>query len=111
MLRLPLALLMCSAALPAFANDSVAEIGAGGLVLGRNYDIWLTREDLFLSKDLVTVDYVFENRSDKDVETVVAFPMPAIAGIVPGTASDACGPCWMSCPIRRLRGSRERTLA
>ena len=80
MLRLPLALLMCSAALPAFANDSVAEIGAGGLVLGRNYDIWLTREDLFLSKDLVTVDYVFENRSDKDVETVVAFPMPAIAG-------------------------------
>lgn len=80
MLRLSLAALMLSAALPAFANDSVAEIGAGGIVLARNYEITLDREDLFLSKDLVTVDYVFQNRSEKDVETIVAFPMPAIAG-------------------------------
>lgn len=87
MVRLSLALLMCSAALPALANDSVAEIGAGGLVLGRNYEVWLAREDLFLSKDLVTVDYVFENRSQSDVETVVAFPMPAIEGNPDGDIS------------------------
>lgn len=71
---------MLTAALPAFANDSVAEIGAGGLVLARNYEITLDREDLFLSRELVTVDYVFQNRSEKDVETIVAFPMPPIAG-------------------------------
>lgn len=80
MLRLSLAALMLSAALPALANDSVAEIGAGGIVLARNYEISLDREDLFLSRELVTVDYVFQNRSDRDVETIVAFPMPAIAG-------------------------------
>jgi len=62
------------------ANDSVAEIGAGGLVLGRSWEVSLQREDLFLSRDLVTVDYVFLNRSENDVETLVAFPMPPIAG-------------------------------
>lgn len=80
MLRLSMTALMLSAALPAIANDSVGEIGAGGIVLARNYEITLDREDLFLSKELITVDYVFQNRSQKDVETIVAFPMPAISG-------------------------------
>lgn len=75
------------AALPVQANDSVAEIGAGGIVLGRSNEIRLEREDLFISRDLVTVDYVFRNEGDKDIETLVAFPMPAIAGYYEGDVS------------------------
>lgn len=87
MLRLSLSALLLSAAFPAMANDSVAEIGAGGIVLARNYEVWLEKEDLFLSRDLVTVDYVFKNHSETDVETVVAFPMPPIAGNPDGDVS------------------------
>jgi len=72
-----LAALMLSAA-AAMANDSVAEIGAGGLVLGRSDVVSIERETLYLSMDEVRVDYVFRNNSDADVETVVAFPMPDI---------------------------------
>lgn len=63
----------------AFANDSVAEIGAGGLVLGRSDVVYIESETLYLSRDQVRVDYLFRNNSDADVETIVAFPMPDIA--------------------------------
>ena len=66
------------AAQPALANDSTAELGTGGLILSRSDVIAMEREDLFISKDKITVDYVFRNRSDEDVETIVAFPMPDI---------------------------------
>ena len=66
----------CSA--QALANDSTAELGTGGLVLARSDVISMDSEDLFISADEVTVDYVFRNRSDADVETIVAFPMPDI---------------------------------
>ncbi len=62
----------------ASANDSVAEIGAGGIVLGSTDAVLLEKEVLFISPSLVTVDYVFRNQSDKDVDTIVAFPMPVI---------------------------------
>jgi hypothetical protein len=51
-------------------------------------------EDLFISAEKVTVDYVFHNNTDKDVSTIVAFPMPEIAGnpdeepAIPDDASD-----------------------
>lgn len=63
----------------ATANDSVAEIGAGGLVLGRSDVVSIESETLYLSMDQVRVDYLFRNNSLDDVETVVAFPMPDIA--------------------------------
>lgn len=74
------ALVLTSAwlAAPAIANDSVAEVGTGGLLLGRTDAIEMTSEDLFLSMDRVTVDYVFTNKTDAAVRTVVAFPMPDI---------------------------------
>ncbi|MGN6303677.1 MAG: DUF4424 domain-containing protein [Mesorhizobium sp.] len=65
---------------PAVANDSVAELGTGGLVLARSDSISMESEDLFLSRDKVTVDYVFRNGSDKAIDTIVAFPMPDIEG-------------------------------
>ncbi len=71
--------LMVSAA-PAFANDSVAELGTGGLILSRSDAVTMNSEDLYISPDKVTVDYVFRNDTDKDVNAIVAFPMPDIEG-------------------------------
>jgi hypothetical protein len=71
----------------ALANDSTAELAAGGLVLTRSDVIMLESEDLFVSKALVTVDYVFRNTGDADVETVVAFPMPDIVANPDGDVS------------------------
>lgn len=66
-------LLLASAAL---ANDSTAELAAGGLVLKTTADIEMKSEDLFISQDEVRVAYRFANKSDQDVTTLVAFPMP-----------------------------------
>jgi hypothetical protein len=65
---------------PALANDSTAELGTGGIILGRTDAIQMQKEDLFISLDKVTVDYVFHNATDADVSTIVAFPMPEISG-------------------------------
>lgn len=80
--------------LPAAANDSIAGLGAGGIVLGRTDGIEMQREDLAISMEEVGVDYVFRNILDKDIETIVAFPMPDIAAnpygmaMLPDDASD-----------------------
>jgi hypothetical protein len=71
-----LPLLALALAAPAAANDSTAEHAAGGLVLTRSADIDMVSEDLFVSADAVRVRYVFRNRSDRDIRTLVAFPMP-----------------------------------
>ncbi len=80
LLRAALAFSAALAAQPAFANDSTAELGTGGLILSRSDVVSMESEDLFISRDKVTVDYVFHNGSDKDVDTIVAFPLPDIAG-------------------------------
>jgi hypothetical protein len=74
------ALGLALATTPAAANDSSAELAAGGLVLTRNADIEMTREDLYVSAERIRVSYVFTNRSDKPVTTLVAFPMPDVTG-------------------------------
>ncbi len=61
-----------------FANDSSAELGAGGLVLTRNDDIEMRSEDLYISAGQVRVNYVFFNRASRDVTIHVAFPMPDV---------------------------------
>lgn len=78
MVRIALIFGLALAAVPALANDSTAELGAGGLILSRNDAVSMDSEDLFISPDKVTVDYVFRNTSDKDVNTIVAFPLPEI---------------------------------
>lgn len=67
-------------AAPAAANDSTAELAAGGLVLTRTDAIVMKSEELYISADAVRVRYVFLNTSGKDVTTRVAFPMPDIGG-------------------------------
>jgi hypothetical protein len=66
------------AAAGAAANDSSAELAAGGLVLRKDADIEMRSEDLFISTKAVRVAYRFFNTSPKPVTTVVAFPMPDI---------------------------------
>lgn len=80
MLRRITLLAVLAMPLPALANDSTAELGTGGLILSRSDVIAMERENLSISLDKVSVDYVFRNSSDKDVETIVAFPMPDIEG-------------------------------
>lgn len=70
------------AAGPALANDSIAELGTGGIILSRTDAVSMLSENLSISMDRVTVDYVFKNQTDKDVEPIVAFPMPDIAGSI-----------------------------
>lgn len=80
MFRIVLTAALALSAVPALANDSVAELGTGGLILSRSDAVAMESEDLFISPDKVTVDYVFRNNTDKDVNAVVAFPMPDIEG-------------------------------
>ncbi|MEC9344243.1 MAG: DUF4424 domain-containing protein [Pseudomonadota bacterium] len=75
------------AAGPAGANDSTAELGAGGLLLTRSDAIRLVAEDLFISMEEVRVDYVFANRRDEAVESIVAFPMPDLPGGIDSNVS------------------------
>ena len=70
-----LVFLGCFAGL-ARANDSEAEVAVGGLQLKQSTNISLEKEELYISEDEVRVDYRFTNHSAKDVETLVAFPLP-----------------------------------
>jgi hypothetical protein len=63
---------------PAIANDSVGHLAAGGLIFGRTDAIEMKAEDLFISMREVRVRYVFRNRTEADVTTIVAFPLPDV---------------------------------
>lgn len=82
--RLPLAALAAAAMIafanPAAANDATAELGAGGLQLVYNPAIEMARENLYVSKDEVRVDYLFRNITKAPVTVTVAFPLPPITG-------------------------------
>ncbi|TIS99867.1 DUF4424 domain-containing protein [Mesorhizobium sp.] len=80
MFRYVLTAALALLAMPAFANDSIAELGTGGLILSRSDAVAMESEDLYISPEKVTVDYVFRNNTDKDVDAIVAFPMPDIEG-------------------------------
>lgn len=63
----------------AVADDSSAVIAAGGIVFEKNDKIVMESEDLFLSRGLVRVRFVFLNQADHDLQEVVAFPLPNIS--------------------------------
>lgn len=71
------------AAAPALANDSTAEIGAGGLQLIQNDKVQLLREDLRIAPERIDVRYVFRNLTADPATFLVAFPLPAIDAITP----------------------------
>jgi Domain of unknown function (DUF4424) len=78
----------------AFANDTTAQVAAGGLIYVQNENVSMADEKLYISMEKVTVDYIFHNNSDKDVESLIAFPFPDVTGSgdfmdgVPDTESD-----------------------
>jgi hypothetical protein len=56
----------------AMANDTSAVLEAGGLVYTRQDSVDMLSEDLFISQEEITVDYVFKNQAETDLDTVVA---------------------------------------
>ncbi len=72
---------------PSHANDTMAELAAGGIQYVKSNDVEMSEERLFVSMDKVKVDYVFTNKSAKDVEGLVAFPLPDIMPISDGDAA------------------------
>ncbi|MGD0190612.1 MAG: DUF4424 family protein [Rhizomicrobium sp.] len=63
---------------PASADDSSAALGAGGIVLTQSADIRMAAEDLRISPKEVRIRFEFANDSGKDIDTIVAFPLPDI---------------------------------
>ncbi|WP_182418175.1 DUF4424 family protein [Bartonella sp. HY038] len=61
-----------------FANDSSAEAIGGGLVLLKRQDIAMVSEDLYISQSKIEVNYIFENLTNRDITTLVAFPTPEL---------------------------------
>lgn len=68
------------AVVPAAANDTLATLGAGGLIPVKSSQIVMECEDLQISIHQITIHYLFRNNSDRDVDTTVAFPLPALDG-------------------------------
>lgn len=78
--RLFASLAILAAASQALANDTMAELKTGGLHFVQSAAVSMEKEDLFISPREIRVAYVFRNNSDKDVTSLVAFPMPDIQG-------------------------------
>ena len=78
MIRTLMTIAALAVAGPAFANDTMAEVKTGGLVFTRTDAVTIESEDLFISSKTVRVNYVFRNITERDVESIVAFPMPDI---------------------------------
>ena len=72
------ALLICCA--PAFANDTMSQLGTGGLQFITSQDVSMDSEDLSVGPDQVKVVYHFTNKGAEDQHALVAFPLPDITG-------------------------------
>ena len=81
MRTIALQLVMTAAFWPALAgaNDAVAGVSAGGIVLRKTDAIAMKKEVLNVSNSLISVDYEFLNESAQDVEETIVFPLPAYA--------------------------------
>jgi len=63
----------------ALADDSEARLDVGGLTFTNTDQIEMQTEDLYLSVNQVRVRYTFHNRSNHDITSLVAFPLPDIS--------------------------------
>ncbi|WP_151837863.1 MULTISPECIES: DUF4424 family protein [unclassified Acinetobacter] len=60
------------------ANDSTGYVGTGGVAYLKNAQIAMQSEELFISKKLIKVDYLYKNLSSQDVTETILFPLPRI---------------------------------
>ena len=84
--------LFALAATRALANDSTAELAAGGITFLKDPDIAMRSEDLSISAKQVHIVYEFANKAGADKTALVAFPMPDIEGAVDFTVGVPDGP-------------------
>jgi len=75
-----LAILGVLIAWPVFADDTSVTLGAGGLVPMKSSDNTMESEDLQISTGRIEVKSLFRNNSDRDIVTLVAFPLPELDG-------------------------------
>jgi Domain of unknown function (DUF4424) len=79
--RIPLLLaLLLTAPRSIRANDTLVALAAGGLVPVKSSTVLMESERLHISLHQVTVDYVFRNTSNQDLDSDVAFPLPELDG-------------------------------
>jgi Domain of unknown function (DUF4424) len=64
---------------PALANDGFGGLSATGLTFGQTDAVAMVEEDLYISLEKITVDYLFRNTSGSDVTGEVIFPLPPIS--------------------------------
>ena len=62
----------------AIGDDSSAALAAGGIVFTKGTPVRMKAEDLYVSPKSMRIRFEFVNDSAKDVDTLVAFPLPDI---------------------------------
>jgi Domain of unknown function (DUF4424) len=67
-------------ATPAIANDTMSQLGTGGLVFITSEDVSMDSEDLSVGPKQVKVVYQFTNHGKSDQHALVAFPLPDVTG-------------------------------
>ena len=81
MKTLPLTLAaLCALSTGALANDTMSQLGTGGLVFLTSENISMDSEDLTVGPEQVRVVYEFTNNGNEDEHALVAFPLPDIQG-------------------------------
>lgn len=78
MKRVIIAAVFTLIAFSAQANDTAVEVSVGGLKLRKEHSVLMEKERLFISKEVVRVEYEFRNTSNVPVVSEVAFPLPGI---------------------------------
>jgi hypothetical protein len=71
---------LLAAGVALWGNDTAATLGAGGLVPVKAPGIAMESEELRISLGEIGVRYKFRNTTDRDVEAIVAFPLPPLNG-------------------------------
>jgi hypothetical protein len=78
-IRLASALLCCLPCIGARADDHLAVLAAGGLVPQKSSEIAMESEDVTISIHRISVKYRFRNDSNRDIDAIVAFPLPGVS--------------------------------
>jgi hypothetical protein len=73
-----LALLLAGVPCAASADDGAASLATGSIAFTKVAPVRMKSEDLYISPQKVRVRFEFENDTDRDFETVVAFPLPDV---------------------------------
>lgn len=80
-----IALVVCFAPQPIFANDGFAALGVGGVMLSKTDKIAIQSEILDISCDKIHVSYDFVNETNDDEDALIMFPLPPYSAELPET--------------------------